>query len=151
MPPTHPHNHCITQHTILLSIPNGALAKCSPFQLSRHLWRELILHTLLNPVRLLPPQSFKLGIKEEPERTLKLKFDREELLVTVLQYVDGSNVAPDKVMKKFTMSPSQMGPWIITPTSMELSEAADKPSVAKMKEVCSWLQNEIARAPELFA
>lgn len=49
---------------------------------------------------LLPPQSFKLGIKEEPERTLKLKFDREELLVTVLQYVDGTNVAPDKVMKK---------------------------------------------------
>ena len=32
--------------------------------------------------------------------------------------------------------------------SMELSEAAEKPSVAKMKEVCSWLQNEIAPAPE---
>lgn len=30
--------------------------------------------------------------------------------------------------------------------SMELAEAADKPSVTKMKEVCAWLQNEIAAA-----
>ena len=29
---------------------------------------------------------------------------------------------------------------------MELAQAADKPAVTKMKEVCTWLQNEIAAA-----
>ena len=67
-------------------------------------------------------QSFKLSIKEENERTLWLKFDREELLITLLQYVAGDPVPPDKVMKKFSMGPSQMGPWIITPHTDELAK-----------------------------
>ena len=59
-----------------------------------------------DPSLLLRSQSFKLSIKEEGERTLRYKFDREELLITLLQYVAGDPVPPDKVMKKFSMGPS---------------------------------------------